>query len=32
MTGREAILEETGETYAEVVRRRSAAAQRDGDR
>jgi DNA modification methylase len=32
MTGREAILEETGETHAEVARRRSAAFQRDGDR
>jgi hypothetical protein len=32
MTGREAILEETGETHAEVARRRSTASQTDGER
>lgn len=32
MTGREAILEETGETHAEVARRRGAGSQTDGER
>ena len=32
MMGREAILEETGETHAEVARRRGTAPQTDGER
>ena len=32
MTGREAILKETGETHAEVARRRGSAHQTDGER
>ncbi len=31
MTGREAILEETGETHSEVARRLGTALQTDGD-
>ncbi len=31
MTGREAILEETGETHAEVARRRRTGSQTDGE-
>lgn len=31
MTGREAILEETGETHAEVARRRGTGSQTDGE-
>lgn len=32
MTGREAVLEETGETHAEVARRRSAGSRTEGER